>query len=54
MICAEDEIGMGDSHEGIIVLDDDAPVGQPLKDYFQVESDTVLEIDLTPNRIDGA
>jgi len=54
MICAEDEIGMGDSHEGIIVLDEDAPVGQPLKDYFQVEEDTVLEFDLTPNRIDGA
>ena len=54
MICAEDEIGMGDSHEGIIVLDEDAQVGQPLKDYFQVEEDTVLEFDLTPNRIDGA
>ena len=54
MICAEDEIGMGDSHEGIIVLDDDAPVGQPVKDYFQIETDTVLEFDLTPNRIDGA
>ncbi len=54
MICAEDEVGMGDSHEGIMVLDDNAPVGQPLKDYFEVETDTVLEIDLTPNRIDGA
>jgi phenylalanyl-tRNA synthetase beta chain len=54
MICAKDEIGLGDSHEGILVLDDSAPVGQPLKDYFQVETDTVLEIDLTPNRIDGA
>jgi phenylalanyl-tRNA synthetase beta chain len=54
MICAEDEIGLGDSHEGIMVLDDDAPVGQPLKDYFNLETDTVLEIDLTPNRIDGA
>lgn len=54
MICAEDEIGMGDSHEGIIVLDNDAPVGKPVKEYFNVEDDTVLEIDLTPNRIDGA
>ena len=45
---------MSDSHEGIIVLDDSAPVGQPLKEYFQVETDTILEIDLTPNRIDGA
>jgi phenylalanyl-tRNA synthetase beta chain len=54
MICAEDEIGVGDSHEGIMVLDEDAPIGKPLKDYFSVENDTVLEIDLTPNRIDGA
>jgi len=54
MICAEDEIGMGDAHEGIVVLDDDAPVGKPLKDHFHIEEDTVLEFDLTPNRIDGA
>lgn len=54
MICAEDEIGMGDSHEGIIVLESNAPVGKPVKEYFNVEEDTVLEIDLTPNRIDGA
>ena len=54
MICAEDEIGMGDDHEGIVVLDEDAPVGEKVKDYLQVEEDTVLEIDLTPNRIDGA
>jgi len=54
MICAEDEIGMGDSHEGIMVLDKDAPVGKELKDYFHIEKDKVLEIDLTPNRIDGA
>ncbi|MFP4621953.1 MAG: phenylalanine--tRNA ligase subunit beta [Bacteroidales bacterium] len=54
MICAEDEIGLGDDHEGIVVLDDDAPVGGDVKDYFNVEDDTVLEIDLTPNRIDGA
>ena len=54
MICAEDEIGLGDSHEGIMVLDDRAPIGKPLKDYFSIEHDTVLEFDLTPNRIDGA
>ena len=54
MICAEDEIGMGDSHEGIMVLDDNAPVGEKLKNYFNIEEDYVLEIDLTPNRIDGA
>ena len=54
MICAEDEVGLGNSHEGIIVLSDDARVGQPVKDYFEVEQDTVLEFDLTPNRIDGA
>jgi phenylalanyl-tRNA synthetase beta chain len=54
MICAEDEIGIGDDHEGIIVLDNEAPVGEKAKNYFGVEEDTVLEIDLTPNRIDGA
>ncbi|MBS3774551.1 MAG: phenylalanine--tRNA ligase subunit beta [Bacteroidales bacterium] len=54
MICAEDEVGLGDDHEGIIVLDDDAPLGGKVKDYFHFEEDTVLEIDLTPNRIDGA
>jgi phenylalanyl-tRNA synthetase beta chain len=54
MICAEDEIGIGSDHEGIIVLDDSAEVGSPAKDYFDVDSDKVIEIDLTPNRIDGA
>ena len=54
MICSEDEVGLGDSHEGIIVLNEDAPVGKPLKEYYNIETDTVLEIDLTPNRIDGA
>jgi phenylalanyl-tRNA synthetase beta chain len=54
MICSEDEIGMGDSHEGIMVLNDDAPIGKPVKEYFNIQDDTVLEIDLTPNRIDGA
>ncbi len=54
MICAEDEIGIGTDHEGIIVLDEWAKVGSSAKDYFKVESDWVIEIDLTPNRIDGA
>jgi len=54
MICAEDEIGLGTDHEGIMVLDKNAKVGTYAKDYFKVESDWVIEIDLTPNRIDGA
>ena len=53
MICAEDEIGVGTSHDGIIVLPDDAVVGTPAAQYYGVESDYVLEVDLTPNRIDG-
>jgi len=54
MICAEDEIGMGASHAGILVLPADAPVGVPVKDYFKVEDDIVFEIGLTPNRVDAA
>jgi len=54
MICAEDEIGLGDSHEGIIVLDDKYEVGKPLKDYFDIYKDFVFEIGITPNRIDAA
>lgn len=54
MICAEDELGLGDNHDGIIVLPKDTPVGLPAKDYFKIESDTVFEIGLTPNRIDAA
>ena len=53
MICAEDELGLGASHEGIIVLDETAKIGTPAKDYFRIESDTIFEIGLTPNRIDG-
>lgn len=53
MICAEDEIGLGTNHDGIIVLDTNAPVGAPAKDYFKMDSDWVIEIDLTPNRIDA-
>jgi len=53
MICAEDEIGIGTDHAGIIVLNGNAKVGTPAKDYFKVESDWAIEVDLTPNRIDG-
>ena len=54
MICAEDEIGVGTSHDGIIVLPEDTKVGTPAAKIFNVESDTVFEIGITPNRIDGA
>ncbi len=54
MICAEDEIGLGDAHEGILVLDTDLPNGTPAAAYFNIESDWVFEIGLTPNRVDGA
>lgn len=54
MICAEDELGLGTSHEGIIVLDSKAKIGTPAKEYFKVESDTILEVGLTPNRSDAA
>jgi phenylalanyl-tRNA synthetase beta chain len=54
MICAEDELGLGTSHEGIMVLDPSAPVGMPAKEYFKLEDDYVFEIGLTPNRIDAA
>ena len=53
MICAEDELGLGASHKGIMVLDETAKIGTPAKDYFRIESDTIFEIGLTPNRIDG-
>ena len=54
MICAEDEIGVGTSHDGIIVLPADAVTGTPAADYYGVESDWLIEVDLTPNRVDGA
>ncbi len=54
MICAEDELGLGSSHDGIMVLDPEAIPGTSAADYFQVENDYVFEIGLTPNRIDGA
>ncbi len=54
MICAEDEIGLGTDHDGIMVLPADAKVGTAASEYFNIESDYCIEIDLTPNRIDGA
>jgi phenylalanyl-tRNA synthetase beta chain len=54
MVCAEDEIGLGQGHDGIMVLNADAIAGTPAKKYFNIEDDTCIEIDLTPNRIDGA
>lgn len=53
MICAEDEIGIGTSHEGIIVLSGDAKPGQPAEDVIPVYKDYLIEIGLTPNRMDG-
>ena len=53
MICAEDEIGVGTSHDGIIVLPEDAPVGQPAAEYYHLESDWLIEVDITANRADG-
>lgn len=53
MICAEDEIGLGTSHEGIMVLDSDAVPGTPAAEYFKIEKDVIFEIGLTPNRIDS-
>ena len=53
MICAEDEIGVGANHDGIIVLPEDAPVGQPAAEYYHLESDWLIEIDITANRADA-
>ncbi|WP_297072327.1 phenylalanine--tRNA ligase subunit beta [uncultured Duncaniella sp.] len=54
MICAEDEIGVGSSHDGIIVLTEDVKPGTPAAEFYGLTSDYVLEVDLTPNRIDAA
>ncbi len=54
MICAEDEISLGNSHDGIMVLDTDLPNGTPAAEYFGVKEDKVIEIGLTPNRADAA
>jgi phenylalanyl-tRNA synthetase beta chain len=53
MICAEDEIGLGTDHDGIIVLPDEAPVGKAAAEYYEIEKDIVYEIGLTPNRSDA-
>ncbi len=53
MICAEDEIGIGTDHAGIIVLPDDAVVGMPAAEYYHLESDWVIDIDITANRSDA-
>lgn len=53
MICAEDELGLGHDHAGIIVLPPDTPLGRSAADYFQKETDTVIEVGLTPNRADA-
>ena len=53
MICAEDEIGIGTDHSGIIVLTEDVEVGTLAKDYYNIKSDYVLEVDITPNRVDA-
>ncbi|HMV10910.1 MAG TPA: phenylalanine--tRNA ligase subunit beta [Cyclobacteriaceae bacterium] len=54
MICAEDEIGLGESHAGIMVLNTTVKNGTPASEYFKIESDYTLEIGLTPNRVDAA
>ncbi len=53
MICSEDEIGLGSDHSGIVVLPEDAPVGKPAREYYNISSDYVYEIGLTPNRSDA-
>lgn len=54
MICAEDEIGVGSDHAGIIVLPADTRVGMPAREYYNVQDDTIIEVDITPNRSDAA
>ena len=54
MLCAEDEIGLGKSHAGLLILDTELPVGTPVARYFNLEADYVFEIGLTPNRADAA
>lgn len=53
MLCAEDELGLGESHEGIMVLDESYEIGKPLASYYEIEKDEVYEIGLTPNRTDA-
>ncbi len=53
MLCAEDEIGIGAAHDGIIVLPQNTPVGMPAADYYKIENDSIIEVDITPNRADA-
>ena len=53
MICAEDELGLGNSHDGIMILDEDLPIGTPCAEVYEIENDFIFEIGLTPNRADA-
>ncbi|MBD3637715.1 MAG: phenylalanine--tRNA ligase subunit beta [Crocinitomicaceae bacterium] len=53
MICAEDELGLGEDHDGIMVLDPESEIGTPAKEFFEIEDDYLIEIGLTPNRSDA-
>lgn len=53
MLCAEDEIGIGTNHDGIIILPQDTPIGIAVADYYHIENDSVIEVDITPNRSDA-
>ena len=53
MLCAEDELGLGESHEGILVLEDTLEIGSPLANHYEIEDDLVFDIGLTPNRADA-
>lgn len=53
MLCAEDEIGIGNNHDGIIVLPEDTPIGMLASEYYKLESDYIIEVDITPNRADA-
>ena len=53
MLCAEDELGLGASHDGIMVLDDSLEIGSPFAKHYDIEDDLVFEIGLTPNRADA-
>ena len=53
MLCAEDEIGIGNNHDGIIVLPEDTPLGMLASEYYKLESDYIIEVDITPNRADA-
>ncbi len=53
MICSEDEVGLGDDHSGIVVLPEDAGIGTAARDFYQIETDYVYEVGLTPNRSDA-